>query len=271
MLLLVLMAVATSVIFGALGAWTATKGADGCRHRVAAAAGNGVLGRLAAVHLELRRQLGAMGAYLFVLLAGLAAVVAVCWPLGRLARRSLPLDESVFRYFSTHQSPTMTSAMGVLTQMGNRWLVKDVVVVAMVILGMLWRRHWWVPAVVLTTSYAAEKSLQDILGKVVDRDHPPTGLGTYPSGGCARLIAVYGVVWLLVLLPSRGHPRPRRRIVGAGWMVLGVAAAMEGFSRIYLLKHWSSDVVGGWVFGVLLLGVIAAATGPARKRAAASA
>ena len=54
-------------------------------------------------------------------------------------------------------------------------------------------------------------------------------------------------------------------------MVLGVAAAMEGFSRIYLLKHWSSDVVGGWVFGVLLLGVIAAATGPAHKRAAASA
>jgi hypothetical protein len=102
----------------------------------------------------------------------------------------------------------------------------------MVILGMLWRRHWWVPAGVLTTSYAAEKSLQDILGKVVDRGHPPTGLGTYPSGGCARLIAVYGVVWLLVLLPSRGHPRPRRRIVGAGWMVLGVAAAMEGFSRI---------------------------------------
>jgi membrane-associated phospholipid phosphatase len=260
MMLLVTMVLGTAVVFAALGAWAATLGADAFRRRVASPPGDGVLGRLAAVHLELRRQLGSIGAFLAVLLAGLAAIVAVCWPLGRLAKRSLPLDISVFHYFATHHSAPMTSAMNVLTQMGNRWLVQDVIVVVAVVLGVLWRRRRWVPAVVLVTSYAAETSLQDILGKVVDRGHPPTDLGTFPSGGCARLIAVYGIVWLLVLLRAGGHHPPRRGTMVAGWTVLGVAAAVEGFSRIYLLKHWSSDVVGGWVFGVLLLGVLAAAT-----------
>jgi membrane-associated phospholipid phosphatase len=38
--------------------------------------------------------------------------------------------------------------------------------------------------------------------------------------------------------------------------------ALEAFTRFYLLQHWPTDLVGGWIFGELLLLVILAAVWP---------
>ena len=38
------------------------------------------------------------------------------------------------------------------------------------------------------------------------------------------------------------------------WTTLGVAVAFEAYTRVYLLKHWISDVMpGGLLFGAALL------------------
>ena len=60
------------------------------------------------------------------------------------------------------------------------------------------------------------------------------------------------------------------RRVTAIWAGAAVAALAfnEGYSRVYLGMHWTTDVLSGWFYGILLLALFILATrvimGPAR-------
>jgi len=60
------------------------------------------------------------------------------------------------------------------------------------------------------------------------------------------------------------------RRVTAIWAGAAVAALAfnEGYSRVYLGMHWTTDVLSGWFYGILLLALFVLATrlvmGPAR-------
>lgn len=191
--------------------------------------------------------------------AGMVVVtLAVLLPLGFLAGAVESwVDHPVFAFFGRHQTGSLTPAMELLTRMGNRQQTRLAGVVAAVLLPLLWRRRRWLPPVLVLGLIVVQRYGQLVLAKVVDRGHPPTTLGTWPSGGCARLIAIYGTILLLVLA---GLQQRRRRPLPAGvstglWTVLAGCAWIEAFSRTYLLKHWVTDVVGGVAFGVLLLAI----------------
>ncbi|ROP32881.1 PAP2 superfamily protein [Couchioplanes caeruleus] len=178
-----------------------------------------------------------------------AVITAVFWPVGLLAH-SLEdaIDWPVLLWVTERRNPTFEEFNWFYTALGDRDPLKKVVVVAAVVFAVLWRRRFWIPLVAILISFPFEQYVQAILTGMVDRGHPPTGLGSYPSGGIARVVMTFGAIALFIALTWK---LSRRWHVVFGTVVF-VLAAYEGYSRIYTQKHWITDVISGLTFGPAL-------------------
>lgn len=202
--------------------------------------------------------LGRPGAAAVVLLAWLSAVVAVFWPLGRLAHAlEDAVDWPVLTWISARRDPAFEQINWFYTALGDREPLKWVTVAGAIVFAVLWRRRFWIPLVAILAQFPIEQYVQAVVSGMVDRGHPPTGLGTYPSGGIARICMVFGTLALFAALTWRiGH----RGRVALGTAVL-VLATYEGYSRLYTQKHWLTDVLAGLLFGPALFLGFALAVG----------
>ncbi len=189
-----------------------------------------------------------MTALVFVLFWA-AVIVAVFWPVGLLAHRlENAIDWPVLLWVTDRRSPGFEDFNWWYTTLGDRDPLKIVVVVAAVLFAPFWRKRFWIPLVAILVSFPLEQYVQAILAGMVNRGHPPTGLGSYPSGGIARVVMTFGAIALFIALTWQ---LSRRWHVLLGTVVL-IMASYEGYSRIYTQKHWLTDVISGLIFGPAL-------------------
>jgi undecaprenyl-diphosphatase len=85
---------------------------------------------------------------------------------------------------------------------------------------------------------------------LVEVTEQASGLG-FPSSHVVSAVLLYGSI--IYLAPRLVRSRPLRRLVVA---VAAAAIAITGFGRIYTGAHWPSDVLGGYLWGTLLLLVV---------------
>jgi membrane-associated phospholipid phosphatase len=193
-----------------------------------------------------------------VLVAGLGLVVLVVWGLGVLAQSGpvTAVDRPLYDWFVSHRAGWATTLMNRFTGAGSYTATATVSVVAGVGLA-LWRRQP-LPLLLLAT-VPVEKYLQQWTSSLVHAPKPPAALsigpaGAFPSGGSARVVLVGGMVaWMLARYWGGG------RVAATAWTVVALAAFAEGWSRLYLGRHWVADILGGWLFGAMLLAVLLAA------------
>lgn len=224
---------------------------------------------------RVRRTLEASGAEVgsvltavVTVLAGLAATITLMWVLGAGAHRlEGAVDRPVWRWFGEHQNQGWTNAWWHITNMGSPTITQQLAIIGSIVMAVVWRRRvWWLPPVMLCAGYVAEKYGQIILKLVVDRGHPPHAAekfgviasthGTWPSGGCARVLVIYGLITYFAVRAYRDGRSREAWIAAAGFVSL--ALTVQAYARLNNMEHWITDVVGGTIFGTALLALMIA-------------
>jgi undecaprenyl-diphosphatase len=163
-----------------------------------------------------------------------------------------PGDLAISRAVQAHSSDWLDAATGAVSWTGfppQSWLVFGVVVVGFVLLGYRWA------AIVAALAAVGSGELYFFLQQVVMRPRPsadlvhvagPLPMTGFPSGHVATFTAVFGFAAFVAyrrLSPS-----------AARWVPVAIAAVLLGlmiFARIYSGQHWPSDVLAGWLLGML--------------------
>ena len=213
---------------------------------------------------RLQPAFGRISGCILVLAAGAGADHRAGLAARRTGRAtSTHLDHKVYNWVLPQaNSHWLHSAMRVLTEMSNNRQTQVVAAFFMVALTIVWFFHRrglvvLAPAVLILAAYEIEHQLQHTLKLLAAPHRPGAGRSrAFPSGGCARIISVYGLIIYLVL---RRFGKTRSKVAIAAWTLLAAASFTEAYSRLYLGKHWISDIIGGVVFGIILLFVLIAA------------
>ena len=113
-----------------------------------------------------------------------------------------------------------------------------------------WRWGWRAGA--LSLAMLALMGVNEILKDIVDRPRPlepmDGGGESFPSGHTMHAVLTVGLVWLLAA-PQASRTVWRRSLVAATVLI----PLVVGLSRVYLERHWPSDVLGSYLLGTAML------------------
>ncbi|WP_149822953.1 phosphatase PAP2 family protein [Streptomyces tailanensis] len=178
----------------------------------------------------------------------LLVLVALSW--GPL----MSLDETIAD--TTHRwavdETGITHAFRILTD----WVWDPVtmrLLAAAAAIWLVWRyRAWWL-AIWLAVTCTVGTALQQGLKAAVGRERPAwpdpvdsAHYAAFPSGHAMTTTVVCGLLLYLLHLYGAGQTLVRTVLAVSAVSVVGV-----GLTRVWLGVHWASDVVGGWLLGLL--------------------
>ena len=181
----------------------------------------------------------------------------------------LPADLRIAHAIQGIDVPAFGGLVGFVNFVGDTKTYLVIVVVCAIGLGVL-RAGWESILVVFSIAPAA---IGAIVKGIVQQPRPSPALidissheggSAFPSGHVLKTSALF--LLLFVIIPAVVPWRPVRWLLQAGSVLLVVSA---GPARVYDGAHWPSDVVGGYVLAILLVGPVSFAYLALRGRSGA--
>lgn len=159
-------------------------------------------------------------------------------------------------------SPPLDALMSGITGLGS-----SLFLAALVGLSVAWLalRHHTAQALFVGIAFAGSVVLNDVLKLLFARARPvfdwadPRTDHAFPTGHAMNSLVV------CVALALIAWQLCRRRSAGVVMVLSFVVAILVRMSRVYLGAHWLTDVLGGFLAGILWL-LIVSATFPGAKR-----
>jgi undecaprenyl-diphosphatase len=154
-------------------------------------------------------------------------------------------------FFYQRRTPGGVQFFSVITQLGN-WPV--IVIVSVIIVAVSWRYRRWRSFIgpFILTLFSGEAVT--FIGKIlIHRYRPLNGVMvlsdfSFPSGHSTIAVAFYGFLAYFIFRQTKSA-WCRGLIVGAALLLI----FLIGYSRLYLGVHFLSDIIGGYLVGLLAL------------------
>ncbi|HEY2441890.1 MAG TPA: phosphatase PAP2 family protein [Streptosporangiaceae bacterium] len=185
-----------------------------------------------------------------------------------IVSNGLKIDEPILRWTASHQVKQWAAVMERLNKVGGTWTNWGSAGTAAACLAVTWRRKKWLPPATLGSAILVDHYATLALRHTFRRPGPPNSPnGTYPSGGCDRVVLFYGLIAHLLWREFSGSYR------GKVWAIGAVSALSfnVAYCRQYLSKHWFTDIAFGLLYGLVLLvpfiGAVRVIAGPPRVEA----
>ena len=179
-------------------------------------------------------------------IALVAAVLAAIW-LAMLLGGTGFLDQRIYGALYAGDNPPLVAIARAVTWLGDpNVLIPATFVIAA---GLWWHGHFRTGLTLIAVTLIG-RGLNQVQKLEVSRIRPDLEphlvieqSNSFPSGHSSGSMIFF--LTLALLLTHRG---PWRRWAAAGAVLVAI---LVGISRVMLGVHWPSDVVGGWVFGLL--------------------
>lgn len=160
------------------------------------------------------------------------------------------LDDTVSAAIQSYRSPSLTPIFEFITHMGDRVAY---FIAALIIAAFFYFKYARWKFTLQTILVLLLSSLSNvILKKVINRERPTlehlvaVSTLSYPSGHSMSAMAFYGFLIYLSFRFSRSWGPKLLAFFGFGLLIL-----LIGISRVYLGVHYPSDVMAGFVGGLI--------------------
>jgi undecaprenyl-diphosphatase len=198
---------------------------------------------------QLRSWRFEIGLIVAIILAGLLAWVA-------RTVAYFPLDVELTRTIQAIQAPWLETFLHGIAWIGfppQSNVIFGVVILVLFIVGLR------LEAAMTLFAAAGSAGLWFAIVPIIDRPRPSPEMvrvamdlptGSFPSGHVLNLTAIFGfLIYLSIVLLA--DVRWRALLVA----LLSIPILTIGFARIYDGAHWPSDVLGGYLIGLIWLGL----------------
>ena len=186
--------------------------------------------------------------YIIIYAAYLAFFVWLCFVAGR--GQYLPGDVVISEWFRGLDLPFVTDVMQVVTATGDSI---SVVLIILLIIIPLWFYGRRLEAVFVAVLPAVTGITTWLLKVLIDRPRPgaefmDNGGLSFPSGHVTNTVILFGLLFYIIprLINNAGLVKTLR-------VVIVMHISLVAVSRVYLIEHWPSDVLGGIILGCLIL------------------
>ena len=157
-------------------------------------------------------------------------------------------EMKIIEWFQHHRIPVLDGIMSVVSFLSSGYVI---ILVAGGIAVYLLYRHRHRDAFIIFGGTVAGAVLELVMKPVFGRERPllPNQLSGYsfPSGHVLIITVLVGLLMWLVSQEKSSQRALHQSLAGVALVVVGV-------NRIYLGVHWPSDVLGGYVFGLIIVG-----------------